>query len=158
MNISLWCVTWQHLVFVCATHLLDIRWFYCKDLKVKVKQSRYRPGVAQRVPGSQGSQSSWKRYRMVVRLSALCIGRLCPQEIHLVLISVKGWVEPRAIVRPEGIEPKTWRFVAYCLNHYTTARPIVNIYSGINKTVKILTTQIKNRDTIKYYKNNGQFI
>jgi hypothetical protein len=25
-------------------------------IKVKVKQSRYRPGVAQRVPGSEGSQ------------------------------------------------------------------------------------------------------
>jgi hypothetical protein len=25
-------------------------------VKVKVKQSRYRPGVAQRVPGSEGSQ------------------------------------------------------------------------------------------------------
>jgi len=27
-------------------------------LKVEVKQSRYRPGVAQRVPGSSGSQIS----------------------------------------------------------------------------------------------------
>jgi len=33
---------------------------YTKDVihKVKVKQSRYRPGVAQRVPGSSSSQNS----------------------------------------------------------------------------------------------------
>jgi len=49
-------------------------------IKVKVKQSHYRSGVAQRVPGSEGSQISWQRHRMVVRLSTLRTGCLYPSR------------------------------------------------------------------------------
>jgi hypothetical protein len=99
---------------------------------VEVKKSKAIP--------SQGLERPWgfqhveahgypdNRHMKVVRLSALRTGRLYAQEIFLVLTSITGWVNPRAIAHPEvlrqwklpmtpsGIEPATFPLVAQCLN------------------------------------------
>ena len=76
---------------------------------------------------------------MVASVSALGTSHLYPQEMHLVFISVRGYVDPRAIVLSEGIhisekfvtpagsESATFRFVAQHHNHSTTAVPIMSI-------------------------------
>jgi len=70
----------------------------------------------------------------VVKLSALGTGHLYSQEILKVLISVKGSVDPRAIVWPEGIsqrkitmttlgiKPTTLWLVAQCLKQSVLRR------------------------------------
>jgi hypothetical protein len=76
------------------------------------------------------------RHRKVVRLSVLLIGRLYPQEGFLVLISVRGWVDPRAIMRP-GIKPATFRFAAQCLNQLRH-RVVVVVLTTITTTTSSL--------------------
>jgi len=60
-------------------------------VKVKVKQSHYRPGqILRGFQDVEARRFHDNRHMKVVRLSALRNGRLYPQEIFLVLISVRG--------------------------------------------------------------------
>ena len=75
----------------------------------------------------------------VVMLSALRISRVYPQEINLVPISVRGWVDLRAIVRPEGLcerkIPATLRLLTQCLNQLRHRVPCLLI---VTSTITIL--------------------
>jgi hypothetical protein len=71
------------------------------DLPSKVKQSLYNPRHALSVLEGRDFQIS-RQLAHEACLSALRIGRFYPQEIFLVLISVRNSVDPRAIMEPEG--------------------------------------------------------
>jgi hypothetical protein len=109
--------------------------YYLGFLNKKLKQSRNRPGVAQRVPGGLGSQISWHSEREGGDVVNLTHRPPLPPGMFLALIFTRGWVDPRDMVRSEGnmslknpvtlpgIDSGTFRLVAQRLNHYATPDP-----------------------------------
>ena len=105
------------------------------DPKVKVKESRKRPGVAHRFPGSIGSQI---RHARMVRLSASLTGRLYSQECSWYSFSLGAESTPgpwkgrkemslKNPVTSPGIDPGTVRLVEQRLIHYATPGPLLLI-------------------------------
>jgi len=103
---------------------------------LKVKQSRNRPGVAQRVPGDWGHQISWHSAHQGGEVVSLTHRLPLPPRKSLVPTFTRCWFDPRVMVGSEGnmslktpvttpgIDPGTFRLVVQRLNHYATPGPL----------------------------------
>jgi hypothetical protein len=128
--------------------------FTMTSVTKKVKQSLYRPAQALGFSEFEAPRFPNNRRINVVSLSAQRTGRLyspTPHKIFLLLIFVRGWVDPRATVRLEGlcqlnipvtiseIEPATFKLVAQCAISYPRRlSPKPKIYGAPQPVLTIL--------------------
>jgi len=72
------------------------------------------------------------RHVNLVRLSAYVPAAFISQEVLLVLISVRGWKDPRAIVRPEGLRrwKREFERARYKNSSVTATRDVMPIVMG----------------------------
>ena len=121
----------------------------------KVMLSLYRTRQVLRARGDKGPlEFQDNRHIKMERLSSLRTGRLYPKGIPLIFISVRGWVNPGAIVRPaglsgwkipkalSGIEPSSlWRIASTTACSQTVNN---NTYGSLGIVVGMVTTLLAN--------------
>ena len=121
---------WRGNSSLCRTaYFLGLRAETRKSFSLTCKSKCKRKAIPVhdlRVPGGWGSHISWQLAHKDGKVVSPT--HRPPTEIFLVLISVRGWIDPRTIIRPEGlrqwkipmtpsrIEPATFRLTAQCLN------------------------------------------
>jgi hypothetical protein len=125
----------RDLFILCQYHVRRVKFWNNFTTAEKVKLSRYRPGRPLAFLEVEAPEFLDNRHMNVVRLSALRTGRPYPQEGFLVLISVRGWVDPRATMRPEGLSH--WKIPVTPTGIEPHAYIIcANIYTEQDKTVR----------------------
>jgi hypothetical protein len=142
-----------------------LRYVYVVYL-VKVKQSHYRPGQALRAAGGWVSQISRQSAHEGGKVVSPTHRPPLPAREYS-LYSLRGCVDPRSIVRPEGlsewnipmaisgIEPATFRLVAQCLSQLRHRVPGVSLVKHVNNFVLRIRIKIWNTCSMDYEYTEG---